>query len=50
MCQAVMEYDQGNYKRAFELLYPLRYRIVEVGGSDAQVKSTGERIVITMTN
>ncbi|KAI3371570.1 hypothetical protein L3Q82_024137, partial [Scortum barcoo] len=37
MCQAMMEYDQGNYSRAVELLYPLRYRVVRVGGSDAQV-------------
>lgn len=40
MCQAMMEYDQGNYNRAVELLYPLRYRVVGVGGSDAQVRST----------
>ncbi|XP_060931851.1 tetratricopeptide repeat protein 38 [Limanda limanda] len=36
MCQAMMEYDQGNYGGAVELLYPLRYRTVEIGGSDAQ--------------
>ncbi|XP_019118239.1 tetratricopeptide repeat protein 38 [Larimichthys crocea] len=36
MCQAMMEYDQGNYNRAVELLYPLRYRMVDIGGSDAQ--------------
>ncbi|KAA8590612.1 hypothetical protein FQN60_014546 [Etheostoma spectabile] len=36
MCQAIMEYDQGNYNRAVELLYPLRYRVVDIGGSDAQ--------------
>lgn len=36
MCQAMMEYDQGNYNRAVEILYPLRYRIVDIGGSDAQ--------------
>lgn len=40
MCQAMMEYDQGNYNRAVELLYPLRYRMVDIGGSDAQVGST----------
>ena len=39
MCQAMMQYDQGNYNRAVELLYPLRYRMVDIGGSDAQVKS-----------
>uniref|UniRef100_UPI0037E88DDA tetratricopeptide repeat protein 38 n=1 Tax=Semicossyphus pulcher TaxID=241346 RepID=UPI0037E88DDA len=36
MCQAMIEYDQGNYNRAVELLYPLRYDIVKMGGSDAQ--------------
>ncbi|XP_047452208.1 tetratricopeptide repeat protein 38 [Mugil cephalus] len=36
MCQAMMEYDQGNYNRAVEILYPLRYRVVDIGGSDAQ--------------
>ncbi|XP_034444199.1 tetratricopeptide repeat protein 38 [Hippoglossus hippoglossus] len=36
MCQALMEYDQGNYSGAVELLYPLRYRAVDIGGSDAQ--------------
>lgn len=40
MCQAMMEYNQGNYSRSVELLYPLRYRMVGVGGSDAQVKYT----------
>lgn len=40
MCQAMMEYNQGNYSRAMELLYPLRYRVVCVGGSDAQVRAT----------
>ncbi|XP_054475997.1 tetratricopeptide repeat protein 38 [Anoplopoma fimbria] len=36
MCQAMMEYDQGNYNQAMELLYPLRLRVVNIGGSDAQ--------------
>ncbi|XP_039989361.1 tetratricopeptide repeat protein 38 isoform X3 [Xiphias gladius] len=36
MCQAMMEYDQGNYSGTVELLYPLRYRMVDIGGSDAQ--------------
>ena len=40
MCQAMMEYNQGNYNHSVELLYPLRYRIVDIGGSDAQVKYT----------
>lgn len=36
MCQAMMEYDQGNYSQAVDLLHPLRYGIVDAGGSDAQ--------------
>uniref|UniRef100_A0A3P9GYR3 Tetratricopeptide repeat protein 38 n=1 Tax=Oryzias latipes TaxID=8090 RepID=A0A3P9GYR3_ORYLA len=36
VCRAMVEYSQGNYARAVELLYPLRYSIVDVGGSDAQ--------------
>lgn len=36
MCQALVEYDLGNYSQAVELLYPLRYRMVDIGGSDAQ--------------
>lgn len=37
MCQAMLEYNQGNYGQTVELLYPLRYRMVDIGGSDAQV-------------
>lgn len=40
MCKAFIEYDQGNYSNAVELLYPLRYKIVDIGGSDAQVRFT----------
>lgn len=36
LCQAMMEFGQGNYNQAVDLLYPLRYRIVDIGGSDAQ--------------
>ncbi|XP_019749589.1 tetratricopeptide repeat protein 38 [Hippocampus comes] len=36
MCQALMEYDEGNYDQTVELLYPLRYSVVQIGGSDAQ--------------
>lgn len=39
MCQAMMEHHQGNHDRALELLYPLRYKMVAIGGSDAQVRS-----------
>lgn len=37
MCQAMLEYNQGNYGQTVELLYPLRYHMVDIGGSDAQV-------------
>lgn len=40
MCQAMIEYNQGNYSGAMDILYPLRYRMIDVGGSDAQVRST----------
>ncbi|XP_071382506.1 tetratricopeptide repeat protein 38 isoform X2 [Centroberyx affinis] len=36
MCQALVEYDQGNYSGAVELLHPVRYHMTEMGGSDAQ--------------
>ncbi|XP_030282930.1 tetratricopeptide repeat protein 38 isoform X1 [Sparus aurata] len=36
ICQAMMEYNKGNYNGAVELLYPLRYHMVDIGGSDAQ--------------
>ncbi|CAL8263023.1 unnamed protein product [Merluccius merluccius] len=36
LCQAMVEYDQGNYSRTVELLQPLRYHMAQIGGSDAQ--------------
>ncbi|XP_062860852.1 tetratricopeptide repeat protein 38 isoform X1 [Trichomycterus rosablanca] len=36
MCQALVEYDQGNYSKTVELLKPLRYSFTDIGGSDAQ--------------
>ncbi|XP_057691674.1 tetratricopeptide repeat protein 38 [Corythoichthys intestinalis] len=36
MCQALMEYNDRHYDKAVELLYPLRYNMVQIGGSDAQ--------------
>lgn len=35
-----MEHDRGHHDRAFEMLYPLRYKMVGIGGSDAQVSSS----------
>ncbi|XP_040843459.1 tetratricopeptide repeat protein 38 [Ochotona curzoniae] len=36
LCQAMVEADAGNADRALQLLLPIRYRIVEIGGSNAQ--------------
>lgn len=36
----MMEYNNGNYEQTVELLRPLRYRMVDIGGSDAQVSFT----------
>uniref|UniRef100_A0A8C9SW89 Tetratricopeptide repeat protein 38 n=1 Tax=Scleropages formosus TaxID=113540 RepID=A0A8C9SW89_SCLFO len=36
MCQALVEYRQGNYSQVVELLRPIRYRFSQIGGSDAQ--------------
>ncbi|XP_017274360.1 tetratricopeptide repeat protein 38 [Kryptolebias marmoratus] len=36
MCEAMMAYNSGNYDQTVELLNPLRYRMVDMGGSDAQ--------------
>lgn len=40
MCEAMMAYNEGNYSQAVALLYPLRYQMVDIGGSDAQVSIT----------
>lgn len=37
LCQAFVEAENGNPDRALELLLPIRYRIVQIGGSNAQV-------------
>ncbi|XP_019371489.1 PREDICTED: tetratricopeptide repeat protein 38-like isoform X1 [Gavialis gangeticus] len=36
LCQAFVEFDSGNYDKAVELLYPIRYQIPQIGGSNAQ--------------
>ncbi|XP_028666095.1 tetratricopeptide repeat protein 38-like isoform X1 [Erpetoichthys calabaricus] len=36
LCKAVIEYESGNYSKAVELLHPIRYQIVLIGGSNAQ--------------
>lgn len=36
LCQALVEAENGNPDRALELLLPIRYQIVRIGGSNAQ--------------
>ncbi|KAJ6668458.1 hypothetical protein lerEdw1_011940 [Lerista edwardsae] len=36
LLQAFVEFETNNYDKAVELLYPVRYQLVEIGGSDAQ--------------
>ncbi|XP_074642499.1 tetratricopeptide repeat protein 38-like [Tubulanus polymorphus] len=36
MFEAFQAYDEGNFEKAVELFNPIRYRIVEIGGSNAQ--------------
>lgn len=36
LCQALVEVENKNYSKAVELIYPLRYQICQIGGSNAQ--------------
>lgn len=36
LCQALVEAENGNPDRVLELLLPIRYQIVQIGGSNAQ--------------
>ncbi|KAM5333436.1 tetratricopeptide repeat protein 38 isoform 1-T1 [Glossophaga mutica] len=36
LCQALVEAEDGNPDRVVELLLPIRYRLVQIGGSNAQ--------------
>ncbi|XP_030070531.1 tetratricopeptide repeat protein 38 isoform X3 [Microcaecilia unicolor] len=36
LCQALVEIEDENYCKAVELLYPVRYKIPSIGGSNAQ--------------
>ncbi|KAK3586633.1 hypothetical protein CHS0354_028490 [Potamilus streckersoni] len=36
ICEALIAYDDGDYAKATELMYPLRYKVVTIGGSHAQ--------------
>ncbi|KAI8493727.1 Tetratricopeptide repeat protein 38 [Branchiostoma belcheri] len=36
MCEAFLAYDEGDFARAVDLLAPVRYQVVTIGGSNAQ--------------
>ena len=36
LCEAMLAYRQGDYARVVDLLMPLRYDIIKIGGSHAQ--------------
>lgn len=36
ICEAFVAYDEGDYARAVDILYPLRYKVISIGGSHAQ--------------
>lgn len=37
LCEAIVAYDEGRVEDCCDILYPLRYNIVQIGGSNAQV-------------
>ncbi|KAM6137919.1 LOW QUALITY PROTEIN: tetratricopeptide repeat protein 38 [Pterocles gutturalis] len=36
LCQAFVEFENGNCDKAVDLLYPIRYQLIQIGGSNAQ--------------
>ncbi|NWU98422.1 TTC38 protein, partial [Upupa epops] len=36
LCQALVEFEKGNFDKAVDLLYPIRYQLIQMGGSNAQ--------------
>lgn len=44
LCQALVEAQDGSPDRVVELLLPIRYRLVQIGGSNAQVSPSLARV------
>ena len=40
LCEAFQAYNSGQFEAAVDLLAPLRYSIVTIGGSNAQVRQS----------
>lgn len=43
LLQALVEFENGNCDNAVDLLYPIRYQLIQLGGSNAQVKDIDRR-------
>ena len=37
ICEAFVAYNDGDYARVVDIMCPVRYKIVKIGGSHAQV-------------
>ena len=37
ICEAFVAYNDGDYARAVDIMCPVRYKIIKIGGSHAQV-------------
>ena len=37
ICDAFIAFNDGNFAKAVDLLYPIKYKVVRIGGSNAQV-------------
>jgi hypothetical protein len=39
VCEALVAYDEGQFSKAVDLVNPVRYQVIKIGGSHAQVFS-----------
>ena len=37
LCESLVAYDNGDYAKAVDLVSPVRYQVIKIGGSHAQV-------------
>lgn len=37
LCEALIAFEDGQFDKAVDIIYPKRYQIVNLGGSNAQV-------------
>lgn len=48
LCEGILAFENGEYQRAVEILYPLRYNVMKIGGSNAQ-RDVFNQILINAT-